>query len=179
MIWVCSCSASVVGWSNRLLLQKHLAMALLLSLYNILWDICIRSVISTPEHPLKDTSELLKCSCLSLWIRQRKQEERGEFQRQCQPWGKTVRFREPQNCSGRKGPLEIIKSNFPAKAGSLDQVTQVGIRQVLNICKEGDSTTSLISLLQCSVTLTVKKFLRTLLWNFLCSSLSFHHALLH
>lgn len=41
-------------------------MALLLSLYNILWDICIRSVISTPEHLLKDTSELLKCSCLSL-----------------------------------------------------------------------------------------------------------------
>ena len=43
-------------------------------------------------------------------------------------------------------------------------------RWVLNISR-GDSITSLGSLFQCSVTLTVKKFLGTLVQNFLCSSL--------
>ena len=44
-------------------------------------------------------------------------------------------------------------------------------RWVLNISREGESTASLGSLSQCSVTLTVKKFLSMLVWNFLCSSL--------
>ena len=35
--------------------------------------------------------------------------------------------------------------------------------------REGDSTASLGSLFQCSVTLTVKKFFPMFVWNFLCS----------
>jgi len=38
----------------------------------------------------------------------------------------------------------------------------------LNISREGDSTTSLGSLFQCSVTLRVKKFFLMFRWNFLC-----------
>jgi len=41
----------------------------------------------------------------------------------------------------------------------------------LNISREGESTTSLCSVFQCSVTLTVKKFLCILMRNYLCSSL--------
>lgn len=40
-------------------------------------------------------------------------------------------------------------------------------RLVLNISRKGDSTTSLSSLFQGSVTLTVKKFFVMLAWNFL------------
>lgn len=41
-------------------------------------------------------------------------------------------------------------------------------RWVLNIPRDGDSTASLGSLIQCSATLTVKKFFLVLVWNFLC-----------
>ena len=34
-------------------------------------------------------------------------------------------FTESQNCGGWKGPQEILESNSPAKAGTLQQVTQV------------------------------------------------------
>ena len=44
-------------------------------------------------------------------------------------------------------------------------------RQVLNISREGDSTTSLGSLFQFSVTLRGKKFFLMFRWNFLCFSL--------
>ena len=44
-------------------------------------------------------------------------------------------------------------------------------RRVLNISREGDSTTSLGSLPQCSVTLRGKKFFLMFRWNFLCFSL--------
>ena len=44
-------------------------------------------------------------------------------------------------------------------------------RWVLNISREGDSTTSLGSLFQCSVTLRGKKFFLMFRWNFLCFSL--------
>ena len=43
-------------------------------------------------------------------------------------------------------------------------------RGVLNISLEGDSTSSLDSLFQCSVTLTIKTFFCMLVRNFLCSS---------
>lgn len=43
-------------------------------------------------------------------------------------------------------------------------------RWVLNIFRAEDSTTSLGSLFQWSVTFTVKKFLCMFLWNFLCSN---------
>jgi len=44
-------------------------------------------------------------------------------------------------------------------------------RQVLNISREGDSTTSVGSLCQCSVTLRVKKLFLMFRRNFLCFSL--------
>ena len=44
-------------------------------------------------------------------------------------------------------------------------------RWVLNVSREGDSTTSLGSLFQCSVTLRGKKFFLMFSWNFLCFSL--------
>lgn len=44
-------------------------------------------------------------------------------------------------------------------------------RWILNIFKEGNSTTSLGSLFQCSVTLKVKKLSFMFVWNFLCYSL--------
>jgi len=44
-------------------------------------------------------------------------------------------------------------------------------RQVLNISRKGDSTTSLGSLFQCSVTLRGKKFFLMFRQNFLCFSL--------
>jgi len=43
--------------------------------------------------------------------------------------------------------------------------------QVLNISGEGDSTASLDSLFQCSITLKVKKFFLRLRWNILCFGL--------
>ena len=44
-------------------------------------------------------------------------------------------------------------------------------KRVLNISREGDSTASLGSLFQCSVTHMVNKFFCMFVWNFLCSSL--------
>ena len=41
-------------------------------------------------------------------------------------------------------------------------------RRILNISREGDSTTSLGNLFQCSVTHRVKKFFLMFRWNFLC-----------
>ena len=73
---------------------------------------------------------------------------------------------ESQNCRGLKGPLEMVESNPPAKAGSLDQVAQVGVQAGL----EGLQTRRLHNLpgqeFQGSVTLTVKMFLCTVAQNF-------------
>jgi len=38
------------------------------------------------------------------------------------------RITEPQDCRGWKGPLEIIKSNPPAKASPLQQAVHVGMQ---------------------------------------------------
>lgn len=43
-------------------------------------------------------------------------------------------------------------------------------RQILNISRKGDSTSSLGNLFQCSVTPRVKNFFLTFRWNFLCMS---------
>ena len=74
-----------------------------------------------------------------------------------------------QDCRGWKGPQEIIKPNPPAKAVPYNRSDRQVSRQVLNISREADSTTSLGSLFQCSVTLTIKKFFH-ILQSFLCSS---------
>jgi len=86
---------------------------------------------------------------------------------------------ESQNGRGWKGPLWVIWSNPPAKAGS-PRAGSTAPRPggVLNISREGESTTSLGSLGQGFVTLRGKKFFLVFRWNFLCSScpLSCHWA---
>ena len=67
--------------------------------------------------------------------------------------------------------MDLWKSSDPNllfKQGLLGQVAMT--RQLLHISTGEDSTTSLGNLFQCSVTLTLKKFFHTLVWNFLCSS---------
>jgi len=77
------------------------------------------------------------------------------------------RITELQNCRGWKGPLEIIESNSPAKAGSLDQVAQVGLeylqrRRIHNLLGQ---PVPVLCHPHC------KKVLCTFVWNFLCFSL--------
>jgi len=60
-----------------------------------------------------------------------------------------------QNCRAWKGPLEIIKSNSSAEQTPYSRLHRKVSRLVLDISR-GDFTTSLDSLLQCSVILTVK-----------------------
>ena len=62
-----------------------------------------------------------------------------------------------------------IESNSLLKQAPYSRLHKKVPRWVLNISR-GDSPTSLGSLLHCSVTLTVKKFFLTFVWNFLCLS---------
>jgi len=59
-----------------------------------------------------------------------------------------------------KGPLETTFVQATAKAAPYSQLHREESRWVHNISRERNSTTSLGSLFQCSVTLTVKKFLK-------------------
>jgi len=75
-------------------------------------------------------------------------------------------------CSG----LEGTSVGHPVQAPCRSRVTQSRLhrtlsRRVLNISREGDSTTSRGSLCQGSVTLRVKKFFLVFRRNFLCFSL--------
>jgi len=68
--------------------------------------------------------------------------------------------------------LEGTCGDSPVQPLCQSRVTQSRLhktlsRRVLNISREGDSTTSLGSLGQCSVTLRGKKFFLTFSWNFL------------
>jgi len=68
---------------------------------------------------------------------------------------------------------DLCGSSSPAPCQSRvsqSRLHRTSSRQVLNISREGDSTTSLGSLFQGSVTLRVKFFLM-FRWNFLCFSL--------
>jgi len=74
--------------------------------------------------------------------------------------------------SGLAGP----SVGHPAQPSCRSRVTQSRLhrtlsRQVLNISREEDSTTSLGSLFQGSVTLRGKKFFLLFSWSFLCFSL--------
>lgn len=61
--------------------------------------------------------------------------------------------------------------NLPLQAGSLGaHLSGITTRRVLNIFREGDSTTSVGSLFLCSVTLSARKVFLMLIWNFLHSS---------
>lgn len=55
------------------------------------------------------------------------------------------------------GPLETICFDSSAQAGPLSQLPSNTSRQILNISNVGDSTTSISNLIQCSVTLEIKK----------------------
>ena len=66
---------------------------------------------------------------------------------------------ESQNVRGWKGPLRIIWFKPPCQSRvTYSSLHRVSSRWVLNISREGDSTTPLGSLFQDSVTLRVKKF---------------------
>jgi len=69
------------------------------------------------------------------------------------------RITESQNGRGWKGPLWQSRLHRTLS------------RRVLNLSREGDSTASLGSLFQCSVTLRGKKFFLMFRRNFLCFSL--------
>lgn len=70
---------------------------------------------------------------------------------------------QAQNGWGGKVPLQF---NPPAKAGSPRLFAQDHIQTSLEYLQRRDSTAYLGSLLQCSVTRTLKKFLLLLRWNF-------------
>ena len=79
----------------------------------------------------------------------------------------SYRITVSQNGGGWKGPLWVTQSN-PVTQSRLHKTLS---RWVLNVSREGEPTTSLGILLQCSVTLRVKKFFFMFSWNFLCFSL--------
>lgn len=66
---------------------------------------------------------------------------------------------QSHNCRVWKGPT-------PAKAVSYSRLHWKALRQLLNIPREGDTTTSLGNLFQCSTTLKVKKLFLMFRWNF-------------
>ena len=60
---------------------------------------------------------------------------------------------------------------LPCKGGPLQQAAQVGIQVGLEYLQRGRIHNPSGQPVQCSVTLTVKKLFRILVWNFLCSRL--------
>jgi len=74
---------------------------------------------------------------------------------------------ESHDDRGGKEPPDLPPSNPCAKPHCLGQAAQESTQELnLNISREGDSTTSLGSLFQGSVTFKVKKFFLTFRWNF-------------
>ena len=88
-------------------------------------------------------------------------------------WGwRPTRNREPQNGWGWKGSLEVIWSKPPAQAGPPTADCPGPCPDGFWISpKDGDYTTSLGSLCQCSVTFPVKKCFLMFRGNLLCFSL--------
>ena len=76
---------------------------------------------------------------------------------------------ESWNCKGWKGPqdqsLTLLLRQVP-----YNMLHRQTFRWVVNFSIEGDSTTSLGNLFQCSITLTVMNFFFMFVWNILCSS---------
>ena len=77
---------------------------------------------------------------------------------------------ESHDCRDWNGHLEILESSPPSEQAPYSRLHRWVSRWVLNISREGESITSLGSLFQCSITLTVKKFLCILVQNFLCTT---------
>ena len=80
-------------------------------------------------------------------------------------------FTESHNVRGWKGPLWVTQPNPLPKQGHPEQLHGTLSRRGWNISREGDSTASLGSLGQGSVTLRVKKFFLGFRRNLLCFSL--------
>jgi len=74
-------------------------------------------------------------------------------------------------CVTQSHKCRVWKGPTPAKAVSYSRLHWKALRQLLNIPREGDTTTSLGNLFQCSTTLKVKKLFLMFIWNFPCSSL--------
>lgn len=85
-------------------------------------------------------------------------------------------FTESQNRRGWNRLQRIIQSNPLLEQVPHSRSHRKMSRQVLNTSGEGDSTTSLSTLFQSSVTPTVNKFFLVIVQNFLCCS--FVHCLL-
>ena len=79
---------------------------------------------------------------------------------------------ESQNVQGLKGTSvgHLVQPSCRSRV-TYSRLHRTLSRRVLNISRGGDSTTSLGSLFQCSVTLRGKKFFLTFRWNLLCFSL--------
>ena len=74
-------------------------------------------------------------------------------------------------CSGLEGTSVGHPAQPPAGAVTYSRLHRTLSRQVLNISREGDSTTSLGSLGQGSITLRGKKFFLMFSWSSLCFTL--------
>ena len=83
-------------------------------------------------------------------------------------------FTESQNHSMVGVGSDLCGSSSPTPCQSrvtYSRLHRTLSRWVLNISREGDATTSLGNLFQCSITLRGKKFFLMFRWNFLCFSL--------
>lgn len=83
-------------------------------------------------------------------------------------------FAKSQNHRSWKRPPDINESNPLLKQDSDSRSHRKACRWVLNLCREGHSTTSLDKLLQCSIALAIKKLFCMFVWNFQCSSFFAH-----
>jgi len=87
---------------------------------------------------------------------------------------KSPSFTESQNHGMVRVGRDLCGSSSPTslpKQGHYSRLHRTLSRWVLNISREGDSTTSLGSLFQGSITLRGKLFFLMFSWNFLCFSL--------
>jgi len=74
--------------------------------------------------------------------------------------------------SGLEGTFASHLAQHPCRSRvTYSRLHRTLSRRVLNISREAESTASLGSLFQCSVTLRVKKFFLMFRWNFLCFNL--------
>ena len=91
---------------------------------------------------------------------------RGQSALRFSSWKKNIQTKNSQNGRGWKGPLWVICRSRVTQS----RLHRTASRRGLNISREGDSTTSLGSLCQGSVTLRVKKSFLMFRRNFLSFS---------
>ena len=84
-------------------------------------------------------------------------------------WGREREIAESQNDRDQKG-CHLVQPPCQRRV-TQSRLHRNSSRQVLNISTEGESTTPLDSLFQCSISLRAKKFFPVFRYNFLCFSL--------